>query len=76
VFEARNPVPVSVITDRTAPVVGVRAIDDVTVKVVEGELTPSVALTVWAPRVLAGTAKVTLKVPLAHDVPFATGKPS
>jgi hypothetical protein len=71
-LDARKPYPVRTTAELTAPVVGALVIEGMILKVADGELTPSVALTVWDPRWPAGTAKVTLKVPVLVVVAFAT----
>jgi hypothetical protein len=78
VEEPAKPVPVTVTVVRTGPVAGFSVIAGVTVNVAEAVLAPSEAVTVFAPTVDAGTAKVALNPPeadavtVAGDVDWAT----
>jgi hypothetical protein len=76
VLDAAYPYPVRVMVVPTIPLVGARVMDDVTVKVVGIELTPSVARMLWTPAVLEGIAKITLKPPVPEVVALPTCNPS
>jgi hypothetical protein len=69
VEDAAKPVPDTVTEVPVDPMIGFRVIDAVTVKVADPELSiASVAVTVWEPAVEAGTANMTLTVPVPEVV--------
>lgn len=74
--EAEYPYPVREIVVPTTPLVGDLDREFVTVKVALAEEIPSSADTVCGPRLLEGTAKARLKLPVLEVVPFPTRAPS
>jgi hypothetical protein len=76
--EPSMPVAVIVTVEPTAPELGLKLIDDVTVNEAVGELVPSVASTVLLPETEAGTLKLTPEgiVPELVEVVVATVDPS
>jgi hypothetical protein len=67
-----NPVPVMLTTVPVGPLTGSRVIFETTLKLLDREFVPSVAVMVCAPAVDGGTAKFTEKEPVESDITVVT----
>ena len=67
-----NPVPVMVTAVPVGPLTGSRVIFETTLKLLDREFVPSIAVMVCAPAVDRGTAKFTEKEPAESDITVVT----